>query len=87
MIKPVGDKVLLRPLPKRTHTESGLILLEAYNDDRSQYVVEAAGPKVKYVKAGDMVYTPLHHDHFTLEDGTGRKLVPEEQLWMVFGRT
>lgn len=81
-IKPTKDRLLLRPLASRPVSDGGIHLLEKFNDDKMQWIVEAIGPDVTEVAIGDRVLTPLHFDHETLSDG--RKLVRKGQLLMAW---
>lgn len=80
MIRPTRDNVLLSAIPPKPVSAGGIHLVEQYNDDRMQWIVDAVGPKVTEVVPGDRVLTPLYFDHVTLADG--RKLVSQKQLIM-----
>lgn len=87
MLRVLGNRVLLQPLPKKTKSDGGILLAEAYQDDRTQYRVlqVGSGPKIPpEVRAGDYVMTPLYFDHFTFEDGSGCKIVGVDQLIAVW---
>lgn len=83
-IKPLRDQMLLVQIPPKMTTNGGILLVDQYQDDRMQWIVVAAGPKCKYVQAGDKILTPLYFDHVTLDDGS--KLVSETQAIMRWGR-
>lgn len=83
MLKPLGNRILLSPLPKKLRSAGGLHLIEQYNDDRTQWKVEAVGTQVKDVVTGDLVYTPLHFDHTVLDNGC--VITPADQIQMIFG--
>ncbi len=87
MLKILGNRLLLEPLPKKTHSDGGILLAQAYQDDRSQYRVLAlgTGPKIPpEVRVGDCVMTPLTYDYFTFEDGSGRIIANVDQLIAVW---
>lgn len=88
----LGNRLLLEPLPKPAKSAGGIDLLEAYNDDRMQWLVVAAGPGLKLkdgailppeIAAGDKVLTPLYFDHTTLDGG--RKIVDAAQVIAILG--
>ena len=83
VIRPLGNALLLGPLPQQTVSDGGIHLVNLDKDEMRYYVV-ACGPKVKEIEPGDKVLTPLYFDHVTLEDGTGRKLVDAKQVIAVW---
>jgi len=86
-LKILGNRVLLEPLPKPTQSAGGILFPMQYQDDGTQWRVAGlgTGPKVPpEIEVGDCVMSPLYFDHFTLEDGTGRKIVGVEQLIAVW---
>lgn len=83
----LGNRVLLEPLPNRTVSDGGIHFAMPWQDDKMQYRVLALGTGKKVppeIEVGNFVLTPLYFDHFTLEDGTGRKIVGVEQLVAVW---
>lgn len=86
----LGDRVLLSPLPPVEKTSGGIIMPQGQAGDVMHYWrVEAVGEGKRdkdgllvplEVKVGDIVVTPLYHDHVTLEDGSHRKLVSVDQI-------
>lgn len=86
----LGDRVLLSPLPAVEKTEGGIIMPQGQAGDVMLYWrVEKVGEgkpgkdgqlQPMKVKVGDIVITPLYHDHVTLEDGSNRKLVGVDQI-------
>lgn len=83
-IKPLRDQMLLRQILPKPVTAGGIMLVDRYQDDRMQWIVEAVGPQCSLVQPGDRILTPLYFDHVTLDDG--RKLVREGQAIMRWGR-
>ena len=85
----LGNRVHLRRMQAELKTESGILLLEKYQDDRSQYLVLGVGPGRKLkktgellppeVKAGDYVLVPRIQDSVTLSDGSF--IVHASQIW------
>lgn len=82
-LKLLGNRVLLKPLPKTLKSGAGIHYPERYVDDVKLYEVVAVGPgewrknkKKKMVfhpmevKPGDKVLAELFHDHLIMEDGT-----------------
>ena len=88
----LSGRILLRPIPKRTMSVSGLVALtESYQDDQSQYLVLGIGPPKTTkkgcpvdpeVRPGQYVLADLHATHHTLPDGT--KIIRAEQLLAVW---
>lgn len=88
-MKILGNRVLLEPLPKPTVSEGGIHFVMRYQDDKMQWRVAAVGTGTKIpaeIQVGCSVLSPLYFDHFTLEDGTGRKIVGIDQLIAVWGQ-
>jgi co-chaperonin GroES (HSP10) len=81
---PLKDKLLVSPLPKATVTSGGIHTLASYNDDRTQWIVEAIGPQVKEVEVGDHILTPMNYGFEVIDDD--RRLIPEKDVMMVFGK-
>jgi chaperonin GroES len=54
-IKPLGDRLVMRQEEAKTQTASGLYLPESSKEKPKVAKVEAVGPDVKGVKAGDRV--------------------------------
>lgn len=74
-----GNRVLLEPISPRTVTDSGIHLVERYQDDRMQYRVLAVGPGRKgkkgaviapEVQPGQRCLIPYIQDCVHLPDGT-----------------
>ena len=87
-IRLLGNRVHLRRMQAEMKTESGIHLIERYQDDRSQYLVLGVGPGrkskkgvllVPEVKAGDYVLVPRLQDSVTLSDGSF--IVHASQIW------
>lgn len=86
----LGNRALVSPLPAREKSAGGIVLPQAQVGDVMHYWrVEAVGPGKRDkqgnlvppdFKVGDLVITPLHFSHTTLEDGTGRKIVDCDQF-------
>ncbi len=85
-VRCLKDCVLLGPLPKPDKSPGGIHLL-GKEKGQMDYFVVGVGPQVKELKSGDFVVTPLYFEHLTLEDGTGRKLVRENQILGVLQET
>jgi co-chaperonin GroES (HSP10) len=86
----IGDRVLLSPLPPQEKTLTGLFLPQAQQGDVMYYWrVDQVGEGKRgkdgelvppAFAVGELVITPLHFTHTTIEDGTNRKLVDCEQI-------
>lgn len=86
-MKILGNRVLLEPLPKPTRSAGGIHFAMPWQDDKMQWRIAALGNGKKVppeIEVGNFVLTPLYFNHFTLEDGTGRKIVGVEQLLAVW---
>lgn len=87
-IKPLGNDVLVGPLPKLTKSEGGILFADAYQDDRKQYRILAlgSGPRIDpEIQVGrrcllDPGVLGIKH----IEDGTGRLLVRADRILMVW---
>ena len=67
-LKPLGDRVVAKKEEPQTTTKSGILLGEA-KEAPSYAVVEAVGPEVKTVKAGDkIIYKQYSTTDVKLED-------------------
>ena len=86
----LGDRLLLSPLPPVERTSGGIIMPQGQAGDVMNYWrVEQVGEGKRNkagelippdFKVGDIIITPLYHEHVTLEDGSKRKLVDVEQI-------
>jgi len=67
-IKPLGNQVLVKPLPRKEKTSAGLIIPVNVNMDLEQGEVIAIASSVINIKPGDKIIyssrsgTPLHHE-------------------------
>lgn len=93
MLKPLGDRVLIKPDPRPTQTESGLHLVESWQPDNMGEIV-AVGPGraceecgcglTLSVKVGDFVqFSPLSGQDITV-DGERYVLMREADLLTVY---
>jgi co-chaperonin GroES (HSP10) len=83
----LGDRLLISPLPEKEFSDGGIVLPRGQVGDVKQlWRVEQLGEgnACKDFSLGQTVITPLHFSHFTLEDGTGRKIVDCDQIVGVF---
>jgi len=85
-VRCLKDCVLLGPLPIPDKSPGGIHLVTKPKGQMDYFVV-SVGPQVKELKNGDLVVTPLYFEHVTLADGTGRKLVRENQILGVLNET
>lgn len=77
-LRPLGARVILRPLARPTQTASGLHLSEHWKPEEQGYIV-AVGPKVKEVKPGDFVqFSWSAGQEFFVNDGEDRLFVMNE---------
>ena len=86
----LGDRLLLSPLPVQEISNGGIHLPAAHvGDFKMFWKVDEVGPGLRNkrgeivppeFKVGDTVITPLHFSHFTMEDGTERKIVTCDQI-------
>lgn len=80
-IRPLGNQVLIGPLPKRLVTPGGIYLIERYVDDEKSCVVTAVGPKVKDIPIGShVIVEELGYNRKPVEDGTGRIIVDAREI-------
>lgn len=89
-LRMLRGKALVEPLPVQEKSHGGIVLpQESVGDKKIWWRVLDMGP-LREDKHGnlidpgfeihDTVVTPLHFSHFTIEDGTGRKIVGFEQF-------
>lgn len=76
----LGNKMVLRPLPKAELSAGGIVLLAHLNDDKQQWQVVALGSKYQgEVKVGDYVLLSGYHGNLhEFEDGS--ILIGPEQI-------
>lgn len=90
MIRVLGNRVLMSPLPVREQSSGGIILpMERVDDKKMFWRIDQIGTGkpgeksfhlLRELRVGMTVATPLFFDHTTLEDGSGRKIVNVDQL-------
>lgn len=79
-IKPLSDRIVMIQEEAKTQTASGLYLPEGSKEKPKVAKVEAVGPDVKGVKAGDRV---LYKEYSTTEvklDSVNYLLIKEEDV-------
>tara|TARA_Y100001938_G_scaffold149391_1_gene236004 strand:- start:1599 stop:1868 length:270 start_codon:yes stop_codon:yes gene_type:complete len=54
-VKPIGNRILVKPVPKKDKLESGIYLPEAQQRQVPQGTIVAMGADVKELKVGDFV--------------------------------
>lgn len=72
-IKPLGDKVVVKPAPREETTKAGIVLPETSDKDRPEKgeVVAVSEKAAKNLKVGDTVlFRKFGPDEFTLADET-----------------
>jgi co-chaperonin GroES (HSP10) len=89
-LRMLPGKALVEPLPVQEKSAGGIFLpQESVGDKKIWWKVLQMGewlrnkkgvPVDPHFAVGDMVCTPLHFTHHTLEDGSGRKIVGFEQF-------
>lgn len=66
--KPIGKKILVKPIEAEIKTSGGLYLAPSAETFCSRASVMAAGPKCEQVKIGDTVYLRKHSGSLTDEE-------------------
>ena len=94
-IKPLGNRVLVKPLPAEEMTKSGLIIPDTAKEKSQQAEVIAVGPgwtdedgkqhKVD-VKPGDVVLMPMYGGDDMKHDGEEYKIVRGDDLLAVISK-
>lgn len=79
-LKLLGDRILLKQLPKPEKSPGGIVILAHLNDDRMQWKVCQVGTKVKVeVEVGDNVLCTQYHGN--LHDfGDGRIITTSQDI-------
>lgn len=90
MIRILGDRVLLTPLPVQTISAGGIMLPQGQTGDKMMYwrvdqigtgkVDKKGNRSAPEFNVGQTVVTLLYFSHHTLEDGSGRKIVDCEHV-------
>ncbi len=87
MFKPLGDRVLIKPLEAQEVTKSGIIIPDSAKEERSEGKVIATGSGIvkgkKYefsVKVGDKVLYGKYSGEEVKIDGKEFKIVKEEDI-------
>lgn len=64
-MKPVGKKVIIKPIDKETTTESGIEVVDVHTSKDAKGVVVAVGDAVTTIAEGQTIfYSPLTYDEF-----------------------
>jgi len=87
-IKPLSDRVLLKPLVAEEKTKSGIILPESAQEKKQEAEVVAVGPgRVKdgkktemSVKVGDIVLYPKYSGDEIKLEGVEHTLIEEDKI-------
>jgi co-chaperonin GroES (HSP10) len=89
MIRVIGNRVLLNPIPAQEQSVGGIILPSQAGDKRMWWTIAQLGTgrpdkngvnPLDELRVGQSVCTPLFFTHTTLEDGSERKIVDVDQL-------
>lgn len=59
-IRPLGERVLVEPLPRPNVVQGGIVIPEMSVEKSSEARVEAVGPGVTSLKRGDRVLMPKY---------------------------
>lgn len=62
VVKAIGDRVFIRLEKQESKTSGGILLPEAFENERTIGVVESVGSDVKMVKVGDKVLFHVFDD-------------------------
>jgi len=86
----LGNRVLISPLPVREVSEGGIVLPQAQVGDVMQHwKVEQVGSGHRgkdgelvppEFTPGDLIITPLHFSHHSMEDGSGWKIIEAAEI-------
>lgn len=85
MKKILGNRVLAREL-KEQKTESGLIMADTVESEKTRFEVVGIGDEVEKVTVGDVVRVPSrvgHASHELMVDGEMLFVITESQIVMV----
>lgn len=91
IMKLLGNRVLLEPLPLKVFSPGGILFTQIWQDDEKQYRVLAVGPGRKLkngtvvppeVKPGDYVLAELYGEHIKLPDG--RRIIDAKDILAVW---
>ena len=78
-IKPLGKRVVVRPVPKEKE-RSGIILQDDLQKQKGEGTVIAVGKEVKSVHIGDKIlFSPLYYDEIDQE----HFIIEEEDIWAI----
>lgn len=81
MIKPIGDKVAIEPIPKNIFTASGIILPDFDKNQPQEGIVVALGSATTGdVQLGDRVYYSKFAGFDVSYGGTNYLVIPEDEI-------
>jgi co-chaperonin GroES (HSP10) len=89
MIRVLGNRILLNPIPAQEQSVGGIILPQSQGDKKLWWTIAQLGTgrpgkngvnPLDELRVGQSVCTPLFFTHTTLEDGSERKIVDVDQL-------
>jgi chaperonin GroES len=87
VIRPLGDRLFVRPLARPTQTKSGLAIPETAWRPSFVGRVTAAGPKVRDVQPADVVVYGLNNGQEHTLDGDPVLVMREADVLMILERT
>lgn len=80
-MKLIGSRLLVRRIPPRLTTPTGLHLLAAYEDHDKLYRVMQVGNGVEDIRAGDAVFVPEYG--FRADIGDGSVIIEQREVMAV----
>ena len=82
-IRPLADRIVVKPIKSGSKTEGGIIIPEALRDREKKGEVVSAGPKVKEVKVGETVLFGTHAGTELEMNNTSYRIMPESEVYAV----
>jgi chaperonin GroES len=80
MIRPIGNKVVVRPFKSDEETKGGIIVPEAYREESDKMLVVAVSERSKW-KVGDVVFRVHgHKDGEIFIDGVLHYIINQDTL-------
>jgi len=82
-IKPVKDRVVVKPLGSEEKTAGGIIIPASAQDTEKRGKVESVGKDVEEVRVGDVVLFGQYGGTEVSIDGQDYRIIPESQIYAV----
>ncbi len=81
-LRPLGNRLLIQPLPQQTRSAGGLHLIES-DVNQMYFDVLSVGPKVDTIRPGDRIICHSFQGHHTLDKGDDRRIVDAREVLAV----